>query len=251
MQAADVIGNLMRKSSFIHIVFLFLITQNLFGQTIDKSFYGCYDETSFDFKFMKNGKFTLNTHSHSSEVSSNKGKYKIINDTINIYSGIKKSGGLINEKYFIQDDTIIVDLKLGLGFEMKEGENITIKVCPLTYPRIIPINSEKVEIVEELLNRALNTLEIKQFYNFKEFPERKPLIINYYKLKADIEIDGKKAIFISKSETNENNYIEFEDFFVFEDSIHFWVILNGKDTKIPFFYGKENNEWKYFKYISE
>lgn len=240
----------MRKSSFIHIVFLFLITQNLFGQTIDKSFYGCYEETFFDFKFMKNGKYTMNTSGHFG-VKSNKGKYKIINDTINIYSGIKKSGGLINEKYFIQDDTIIVDLNLGLGYEMKEGENITIKVCPLTYPRIIPINSEKVEIVEELLNRALNTIEIKQFYNFKEFPERKPLIVNYYKLKADIEIDGKKAVFISKSEINEKKFIEFKDFFVFENSIHFWVILNGNGTEIPFFYNRQNNEWIYSKLVTE
>ena len=63
--------------------------------------------------------------------------------------------------------------------------------------------------------------------------------------------DLNKAIFISKDEINENNFIEFKDFFVFEDSIHFWVILNGNGTEIPFFYGKENNEWKLFKYISE
>ncbi len=182
-----------------------------FGQTLEKKFIGCWGDTTWDFKFQKNGKYkrTSSGHYGFTEVS---GKYTVKNDTIHLKSGFKNTNGTVNEFYIIENDSILVDMNNGYGYTAYKDVYPSRIYCDLKYP-LVSTAEEIAELnIERYLNLALNSALIKKFYHFDELPERNLIIAEYYNLRANIEVDGKTAIYKPLKEIQDKFYIEIIDF---------------------------------------
>lgn len=230
----------------IIILIVFFINSNLtFGQNIEKSFLGWWGDTFWEFNFSKNGNYERITSGHFGFTKS-KGKYKIENDTIKIVSGYEDSHGTINDKYIIDENDILIDLKLGYGHKriFDSDKNKKINYRELLYPEIQAINNEAISDIEEVLNLAFNSPKLKNYYHFDSITSREFIIVNYFKLKANIEVDGRKAIFKNKNDINEKFFIEFESITRFYDRISFTIKIPNEGVQIDCYYGKENGKWK-------
>lgn len=216
-----------------------------FGQGIEKNFIGMWAETFWEFRFYENGKFERISSGHFGNTLA-KGKYKIENDTIKIVSGYEDSYGTINNQYLIDENDILIDLKLGYGYKriLDSDKNKTMNFRELLYPEIQATNNEAVSDIEEVLNLALNSSKLKNYYHFDSITSREFIIVNYFKLKANIEVDGRKAIFKNKNDINEKFYIEFESITRFYDRISFTIKIPNEGVQIDCYYGKENGKWK-------
>lgn len=233
----------MENSKIAYFIFIFTFIHIAKAQTFDKTFSGCWAETFWNFEFKKNGDFTRVSNGHFGNTIV-KGKYQIKNDTLKILNGFKDTYGTINENYIIQEDTILIDVKLGYGYvKSSKKHNETMK-CGLSYPEIIETNEKDVIELEKVLNLALNTDAISQFYHFEELSTRKPIIANYHKLKANIEIEGKNAYFVDKKDIEEKFYLEFKDIEIYNRSISFYVIIHDEGAIVKFYYYMDNDEWK-------
>ncbi|WP_430401177.1 hypothetical protein [Flavobacterium sp.] len=238
----------MKINKITYFIFIFYFVQIAKAQTIDKSFSGCWADTFWDFEFKKNGDFTRISNGHFGNTTV-KGKYQIENDTLKILKGFKDTYGTINENYIIQEDTILIDIKLGYGYVKSSKEYPKKMKCGLSYPEIIGTNEKEVNELEKILNLALNSSATSQFYHFEELPTRKPIIANYHKLNANIEIEGRKTYFADKKDINEKFFLEFEDVEIYNKHISFTVIIHDEGAEVKFYYYKENEEWKSYEPI--
>ncbi len=239
-------SNLMKTNKLLTLFLILSISHNLAGQTFEKSFRGCWADTMWDFKFQKNGKFTRISNGHYGNTTV-KGRYKVINDTINIISNIENTHGTINEKYIIQEDSILIDLSLGYGYEINREIYPKTFECGLSYPKIIATNLEEVAELEKVLNEALNSEIVRKYYHFKDLPERKLIIANYYKLKANIKIEDKIAVFLPKENIKDSFFIELQDVNISLSygQISFKVLIHDEGVEINYFLTKEKNNWKW------
>lgn len=232
------------KKYFLLIV-LILNCKMTFGQGMEKKFIGLWAETIWEFRFSENGKFERISSGHFGNTTA-KGKYKIVNDTIQIISGDEESYGTVNEKYIINKEDILIDLRLGYGyhkFSDSDRDEIT-ELHTLVYPEIEPVNREVVSDMQEVLNLAFNSNKVKCFYHFDSQTTRQFIIANYYKLKADIEVDSRKAIFKDKKDIKEKFYIEFENLSHFNDRISLTIRIPEEGIQINCYYKRESGKWK-------
>jgi hypothetical protein len=228
------------------ITFIFIaFTQIVIGQGIEKTFSGCWADSGWKFQFLKNGEFKRDSNGHYGNTTIN-GKYTIKNDTIQITSGYKNTGGTINEFYIIDENNTLIDTKLGYGYPLLVTTNPkNVIKCELQYPEIKAVNEIQISDFQTVLNLAFNTKEIKNYYHFDKIPSRKLIIANYNKLKAAIKVEGfGKAVFENKNQITDKFYLEFEEIYRYYDQISFSVKIHDEGAKIWFFYKKSNNEWK-------
>ena len=233
------------KKLIILILTLLVSTNAVFTQTIEKNFLGWWGETFWEFHFKINGRYERISSGHFG-FTTTKGRYKIENDTIKIVSGNKNSNGTINEKYKIDENDVLIDLGLGYGYKriLDSERNEEMKFHELLYPEIEPVNIESVSDIQEVLNLAFNSNKIKSYFHFDTLTSRKLIIVNYFKLKADIIVDEKKAEFKNKKDINEKFYIEFESIIRFYNRISFTIKIPDEGVRINCYYGKENGKWK-------
>ncbi|POY39947.1 hypothetical protein C3L50_08950 [Flavobacterium alvei] len=227
------------------LIALILSCKMAFGQGIEKNFIGMWAETIWEFRFSENGKFERISSGHFGNTSA-KGKYKIVNDTIKIISGDEESAGTINEKYIISKDDILIDLRLGYGYRkfLDSDRDKIMEFRTILYPEIEPVNKEVVSDMQEVLNLAFNSNKVKCFYHFDIQTTREFIIANYHKLKVDIEVDGRKAVFKDKKDIKEKFYIEFESLIRFYDRISLTIKIPEEGVQINCYYGKESGKWK-------
>jgi hypothetical protein len=226
-----------------HFIFVFAIVQTVKCQTFDKSFSGCWADTFWDFEFKKNGQFTRISNGHYGNTTV-KGKYQILNDTLKILTGHQDTHGTINELYLIQEDTILVDIELGYGYLKSSNKYPRNMNCDLSYPDIIGTNQIQIKELEMILNLALNSNPITQYYHFEELPVRKPIIATYKKLVANIELKGKKAFFIDKENIKDRFFLELKDIEIYSNHISFKVSVADEGVEAKFYYYKEEDVWK-------
>lgn len=235
----------MKNRVFLIGLIIISTVQIAFGQTIEKNFIGYWADTVWEFHFYNNGSFERVSSGHFGDTNA-KGNYKIENDTIKIFSGNENSSGTINEMYKIDENDILIDLKLGYGYKrFSESErNKSMEFHEILYPEIEPVNQEVVSDLQEVLNLAFNSNKVKSYFHFNTLPSRKFIIINYFKLKADVNVGDKKAIFKNKKDVNEKFYIEFESIIRFYDRISFTMKIPDEGVTINCYYGKETGKWK-------
>lgn len=223
------------------ITFISSIT---YGQTIEKTFQGCWGDTNWKLQFSKNGNYKRISDGHYG-FTTVKGKYKIENDTIRIISGYQKTHSTINELYII-DDNVLIDLHLGYGYVLSKPNSpiYFYDNCCLQYPNIKGVKAESITQMEKVLNLALNSNVIKQFYHFNSVNERKLVIANYHKLQANIEVENIKAIFKPKEQIQETFYLEFEEIKRCYHIISFTVNIHDEGVKIKFIFKQKNDKWK-------
>ena len=233
------------KKLIILILILSVTTNNIVAQTIEKNFLGWWGDTLWEFHFKNNGRYERISSGHFGYTTA-KGKYKIENDTIKIISGYENSYGTVNEKYKIDENDILIDLKLGYGYKriLESERNKEMEFHQLLYPEIEPVNIKSVNDIEEVLNLTFNSYKIKSYFHFDTLTSRKFIITNYFKLKANINVDGKKAEFKNKKDIDDKFYIEFESIIRFYDRISFTIKIPDEGIKINCYYGKENGNWK-------
>jgi hypothetical protein len=228
---------------YLFVITLILSCKMAFGQGIEKKFIGMWAETIWEFHFSENGKFEIISSGHFGNTII-KGKYKIVNNTIQIMSE-EESAGTISEKYIISKEDILIDLGLGFGYrKFSDSDRDKMELHTIVYPEIEAVNKELVSDVQDVLNLAFNSNKVKCFYHFDSQKSREFIIANYYKLKADVEVDGRKAIFKDKKDIKEKFYIEFETLGHFNDNISLTIKIPEEGVHINCYYGKENGKWK-------
>lgn len=94
--------------------------------------------------------------------------------------------------------------------------------------------------LEEVLNIAFNSKEIKDYYHFDKLKNRKLLIADYGFLKASIKVNELEAVFKSRVEIQDEFYIEFEDINLNPNRIDLELKINGEGVKIWFTFYKHN-----------
>ena len=228
----------MKKIFFLILIFSF---QFIMAQTIEKKFVGCWADTFWIFEFHKNGKYERISTGHYGNTNVS-GKYKMINDTIQLLSGFEKTHGTVNEYYIIDKNNVLIDLELEYGYVIYENENSGDE-CELTYPNITPVNKEKVIQLEKALNEAFNSKAMKKYYHFDTFPDRKLLITKYQELQANIIVDNIVAEFKPKEEITEVFFIEIEDLDMYYSHLNLKIKIHSENTLFRFHFNLVNDEW--------
>lgn len=227
----------MKKIFFLLIIFSLQFTN---AQTIEKKFVGCWAETLWTFEFFKNGEYKRTSTGHYGDTTVS-GKYKMTNNTIQLISGFEESDGTVNEYYFIDKNNVLIDTKLEYGYPIFDEELKSLN-CELKYPKISPINKEKVIQLEKALNEAFNSEKMKDYFHFDKFPKRKLLIAKYKELQAKIVVDNKVAEFKPIEEISEDFYLEIENISTYSN-LNFTVKIHGENVKLDFTFFLTNNEW--------
>lgn len=236
------------KNTTFRILLLLLITLNsAFSQTFEKKFSGCWGDTDWDFEFYKTGKYKRMSAGHYG-FTTVEGDYIIKKDSITLISGYEDTDGTVNEKYIIDNDSILIDLQLGYGYPLATKKytdtNLT-KYCDIQYPKIQSVNPETEKRVEEALNLAFNSEQLKQFYQFDKYPQRKIIVANYYKLNAKIQVGKHEIVFMPQDKIKDDFYLEFTEFGVsLPYQCYFEIKIPFKKATLFFIYRHENGQWK-------
>lgn len=244
----------MKLTEKLLILLCFMIALNIsFGQTLKKRYGSCWGDTDWVFEFKANGKYTRTSTGHFGNTVA-KGRYKIQNDTLVLKSGYKKTYGTVNEFYKIANDTLLIDMDLGYGYSaMPDSIKRILYVCDqFKYPLIQAYGNTGAKTkkeIEEVLNLALNNAKVKQYYHFKEFPERKLLIANYHRLDANINVGNKQGEFLPFEKIQEEFYVKIWDIELFDDLISIELEIPVEGVKIRIDYTKKQEHWEesYFK----
>ena len=93
------------------------------GQTIEKSYEGFWASTSWIFEFDKDGTYKRISSGHYGNTTI-EGNYKINKDTIQLLTGFSETHGTVNEKYLIDEDSLIIDLELYYDYKLIPTESI-------------------------------------------------------------------------------------------------------------------------------
>lgn len=227
----------MKKIFFLLTIFS---TQFIEAQTFEKKFIGCWAETIWTFEFFKNGEYKRVSDGHYGDTTVS-GKYIMSNDTIKLISGFEDTHGTVNEYYFIDKNNVLIDIKLEYGYPIYDA-NYTTYYCDLKYPKISPVNKEKVIQLEKVLNLAFNSEKMKSYYHFDKFPIRKLLIAKYNELQANIVVDNKFAEFKPIEEITEDFYFEIENISIYNE-INIKIKIHGEGVRLDFTFVLTDNEW--------
>lgn len=105
------------------LTLLILTFSNLVnGQTFDRTYQGWWATTSWTFEFKTDGTYKRISAGHYGNTTV-KGNYKVNKDTIQLLTGFKGTHGTINEKYLIDNDSLIIDLELNYDYKLTKGSN--------------------------------------------------------------------------------------------------------------------------------
>lgn len=225
----------------IFFLLIFFSIQFTVAQTIEKKFVGCWAQTLWIFEFFKNGEFKRMSTGHFGNTTYS-GKYAINNDTIKLTYSTENNSKTSNEYYFIDKNNILIDYELQYGYPIYKSENESVN-CGLKYPRISPVNKEKIIQLEKAINLAYNSDKMKAYYHFDTKPKRKLLVSKYHALQANIIVDHKVAEFRAIEEITEDFYIEFEDFDLNYSDLNFTIKIHGEGVKIDFTFVLTDKEW--------
>jgi hypothetical protein len=106
------------------LTLLILITSYLAsGQTFDRTYQGWWATTSWTFEFKVDGTYKRISAGHYGSTTVN-GNYIINKDTIQLLTGFKGTHGTVNEKYLIDNDSLIIDLELNYDYKLTKGTNL-------------------------------------------------------------------------------------------------------------------------------
>ena len=121
-QALNVMCNLM--TTLRNILTLLILTTSNFadGQTFDRTYQGWWASTIWTFEFKGDRAYRRISAGHYGNTTVT-GTYKVIQDTIQLLTGFKGTHGTVNEKYLIDDDSLIIDLELNYDYKLATGSN--------------------------------------------------------------------------------------------------------------------------------
>ena len=227
----------MKKIFFLLSLFS---VQFIESQTFEKKFVGCWAETLWTFEFFNNGEYKRISNGHFGDTTVS-GKYIRSNDTIKLISGFEDTNGTVNEYYFIDKNNVLIDTKLEYGYPFFDEEKTFLK-CDLKYPKISPVNKEKVIQIEKALNFAFNSDKMKAYYHFDTLPKRKLIITKYLELQANIVVDDKVAVFKPIEEIKEDFFIEIENISNYS-GLNMEFKIHGENTKLKFHFNLVDKEW--------
>jgi hypothetical protein len=91
------------------------------GQTFDRSYQGWWATTSWIFHFKLDGTYERISDGHYGNTNVT-GTYKVNSDTIQLLNGFEKTNGTVNEKYLIDNDSLIIDLELYYDYKLLTTE---------------------------------------------------------------------------------------------------------------------------------
>ena len=114
------------------------------GQTFDRIYQGWWATTKWTFEFNSNGTYKRISEGHYGFTTVT-GNYKINGDTIQILTGFENTHGTVNEKYLIDNDSVIIDLKL--LYEYKLGMRDSFVSSPKRYDILKKPNMDSLIIV--------------------------------------------------------------------------------------------------------
>jgi hypothetical protein len=229
----------------IFILILLTVCSVSYGQTFDRTFQGWWASTNWIFEFRANGTYTRTSSGHYGNTIVN-GTYQINSDTVRLLTGFNETHGTVNEKYLVDNDTLLIDLNLRYDYlqtSVPSQSFYSSKVREVKYPQTHSTDSVKKKELENILNLALNSEAITKYYHFDKLPNRKLLIGKYYYLDANIKVDALTAIYKSKDEIEDNFFIEFEDINLNDDSIDVKVKLHDEGVSVWFYYVRKDGRW--------
>lgn len=87
------------------------------GQTFDKTYQGWWATTSWTFDFKSDGTYKRISAGHYGNTTIS-GAYRVSNDTIQLLTSFEKTHGTVNEKYLIDNDSLIIDLDLYYDYKL-------------------------------------------------------------------------------------------------------------------------------------
>ena len=237
----------MKKLKYILILVLITASSNLFSQNLDRTYQGWWATTSWTFEFKKDGNYLRISSGHFGNTTVS-GKYHVINDTIKLLSGFDKTSGTINEYYLLEGDSILIDLNLRYDYKIvsSDGQNFyNSQIREIKYPQIKTDDKKLKSELEEVLNLAFNSKEIRVFYHFDKIPDRNLIIASYHSLDAKIKVDSQIALFKPKTEIDTEFFVEFDDINQNQDRIQLEIKINGEGVRIWFTFYKDKGKWVY------
>ncbi len=93
------------------------LTNLVNGQTFDRTYQGWWATTSWTFEFRTDGTYKRISSGHYGNTNVT-GKYKINKDTIQLLTGFAGTHRTVNEKYLIDNDSLIIDLELYYDYKL-------------------------------------------------------------------------------------------------------------------------------------
>lgn len=116
-----IINNQMKILRDVLIITILTFTNLVNGQNFDRIYQGWWATTSWIFEFNSDGTYKRVSAGHYGFTTVT-GNYKIYGNTIRILTGFEGTHATVNEKYLIDNDSLIIDTKLLYDYKLGLGE---------------------------------------------------------------------------------------------------------------------------------
>jgi len=87
------------------------------GQTFDRTYQGWWASPSWTFNFNSDGTYNRISSGHYGNTSVT-GNYNVYNDTIQLFTNYKNTIERVNEKFLIENDSLIIDLEILYDYKL-------------------------------------------------------------------------------------------------------------------------------------
>jgi len=113
----------MKKLLYLLTISILAAINLVNAQTFNRTYQGYWATTIWTFEFKSDGTYKRISGGHYGNTTV-AGNYKVNRDTIQLLTGFKETHGTVNEKYLIDKDSLIIDLRLYYDYKLPTGSRI-------------------------------------------------------------------------------------------------------------------------------